>query len=161
MDFLKSTPKQKHSKQSLSLETFRFLYPIFKEEVYRRRYVMGQIARLGTLFYLISSVFVVFIASEVKMTAISRGSLIGGALITLLLMVFQLIQEKSRHEQAKLQLITLENGLKFFDSGEHFENQPLYPDQWKKRPKQDKGLLVSLICLCGAALLFILILLSV
>ncbi len=143
-----------------ALETFRVLYPIFKEEVYRRRQVMGKITRLGVLCFLLMSIFVAFFDSEAEIKWIIKIGLVGGVVISLFVMLFQVIQEKSRHEQAKLQLITLEEGLKFFDSGAYLPGQSLYPDIWKNRPKIDTGLAFSMFCLSGAALVLILTILS-
>lgn len=142
------------------IETFRVLYPIFKEEVYRRRIVMGQIARYGVLFFLSVSFFVFYFGGDSKALMTQKLFAVGGVVTVLALMIYQITQEKSRHEQAKLQLITLEEGFGFFDSGRHLPSKPLYPEQWKKRPKIDAGLVVSIGCLSLSALFLVLSILS-
>lgn len=143
-----------------SLETFRLLYPIFKEEVYRRRCVIGQISRYGALFFLSISVFVFHFEAKSEVLASPKLYAVGGVMVSLALLIYQLIQEKSRHEQAKLQLITLEKGLGFFEAGSYLPNQPLYPEAWEKRPKLDAGLALSILCLSGTAFFLILMILS-
>ncbi len=143
-----------------SLETFRLLYPIFKEEVYRRRATMGQIARMGIFSFVLLLFLVLYFGDQSDVLLKMKLPFIAGILLTSFFLIYQIIQEKSRHEQAKLQLITLEEGFDFFEAGSYLPEKALYPDHWKKRPSLDSGMLVSILCLKGSALLLILTILS-
>ncbi len=138
-----------------SLETLRLLYPIFKEEVYRRRAAMAHIARIGTLFYL-TLIFVFFFFPD-KITAELgiRFATAAAVILSAILLIYQIIQEKSRHEKAKLQLITLEEGFGFFEVGQHIPNKALYPSNWQDRPKVDQGLVLMGLSIATTAIILI------
>ena len=145
--------------ETQSHETLRLLYPIFKGEVYKRRAAMARIARQGAFFFLSLSLLSPFLFKQTAVSLGFRGIACAGVLLTLLLLVHQLRQEKSRHEKAKLQLIRLERGLQFFEVGRYLPEGPLYPPEWQERPKVDSDLALSIAALTGTALLLVGILL--
>jgi hypothetical protein len=145
--------------ETQSLETLRLLYPIFKEEVYKRRAAMAAIARQGAFFFLSLSLLSLFLLKQSAFSTGLRGLACAGVLLTLLLLVHQIRQEKSRHEKAKLQLIRLERGLQFFEEGTYLPEGPLYPQEWQERPKIDADLAISVAILAGTAFLLVLIIL--
>lgn len=144
-----------------SLETLRLLYPLFKEEVYRRRAAMGQIARQGSLFFVLLSLLPLFFPEGRTISLLLKGLACLAILIATTLLALQIGQEKSRHEKAKLQLITLEKGFQFFEVGSYLPNEPLYPPDWQKRPPIDPGMWISIGGLFGSALLSICMILLV
>ncbi len=136
-------------------ETLQLLYPIFKEEVYRRRAAMAQIARAGVFFNVALSLGLLLFSEKLSAdTALRYAATVGVTLLTILL-IYQIIQEKSRHEKAKRQLITLEKGFGFFEMGRYIPNEALYPSEWRDRPKLDQGLVVMCLSLAGTATLLI------
>ena len=147
--------------ETRSIETLRLLYPIFKEEVYRRRAAMAMIARQGAFFFLSLSLLSFFLLRQAAVSPGLRGTACAGILLVLLLLVHQLRQEKSRHEKAKLQLIRLERGLQFFEEGSYLPEGPLYPPEWQERPKIDFDLSLSVTVLAGTALLSAVILIFI
>jgi len=146
---------------SNSIETLRLLYPIFKEEVYRRRAMIAQISRRGVFVFTTLSILSLFVPVTSPPPQIFKLLCTGSVALAMLLMIFQVIQEKSRHEKAKLQLITLERGLGFFEEGRYLPKEQLYPSAWKERPKIDQGLIVSIVSLVTSGLILILLILRV
>lgn len=141
--------------ETQSLETLRLLYPIFKEEVYRRRAAMAGIARQGIFFFVSTSLLSPFLFKQAAVPLALRGIASAGIFLIFLLLLHQLRQEKNRHEKAKLQLIRLERGLQFFEEGSYLPEGPLYPPEWQDRPKLDSDLALSIALLAGTALLSI------
>jgi len=141
--------------QSDTLETLHRLYPIFKEEVYRRRASMAQIARLGVFFNVAFSLMIALFSEKLPREMGFRYSSVVGVLLLALLLIYQIFQEKSRHEKAKLQLITLERSFGFFEAGKHLPNETLYPANWQDRPKIDPGLVVMCLSIAGTAAVLI------
>jgi hypothetical protein len=145
-----------------SLETLRILYPVFKEEVYRRRAVIAQIARQGSLFFVSLSLLTALFFSEGRtLSLLFKGLACAAVSFATILLIIQIRQEKLRHEKAKQQLITLEKGFQFFEAGSYLPNEPLYPPEWQKRPRIDPGMMISLAGLIGTSLLLILTILII
>lgn len=162
MSFPESENKKSHETASSasSLETLRLLYPIFKEEVYRRRAAMAHIARIGTLFYLTLIFAFLFFPEKVITGAEPRYAVVAGIICSAILLIYQIAQEKSRHEKAKLQLITLEKAFGFFEVGKHIANKTLYPSNWRDRPKVDQALVLMCLSIAGTATILIFTILS-
>jgi hypothetical protein len=141
--------------QAESADALQRLYPIFKEEVYKRRAAMAQIARRGALVFVSLSVIATLLSGGRFIHPGLKGLASAGVGLAALLLIFQIRQEKSRHEKAKLQLITLERGLRLFEPGAYLPNEPLYPSEWQDRPAIDRGLWISIASLIGTALILI------
>jgi hypothetical protein len=142
-----------------SLETLRLLYPIFKEEVYRRRAAMAHIARQGSLFFVSLSVLTLLLSDGQNISPLLKALTCLAVTFATSLLIVQIRQEKLRHEKAKRQLITLEKGFQFFEAGSYLPNEPLYPPDWQKRPRIDAGMLISIGGLLGTSLLSMMIIL--
>ena len=140
--------------KSEAVEMFRFLYPIFKQEVYKRRAEMARIARQGSLLFLSLSIVSVLLSGRFIHPGL-KGLASAGVFLVALLLIFQIRQEKSRHERAKRQLITLEKELGLFEVGSYLPDAPLYPPDWQERPMIDRGLWLAAAGLIGTSLLLI------
>lgn len=136
------------------------LYPIFKEEVYRRRATMGRIARRTSLLFISLSVLLLFFSVRQDLSLALKALVVAGIVLYAMLLIYQIIQEKSRHEKAKRQLITLERGLGFFKEGQYLAKEQLYPSEWQERPNLDQGLFVMCLSVVCAAMVLILTILS-
>ncbi len=150
-----------HPPNTESLETLRLLYPIFKEEVYRRRAAMAQMSRRGIFAFTTLSILSLFIPENSPSPPIFKFLCAGSVALAMLLLIFQLIQEKSRHEKAKLQLIRLERGFGFFEEGRYLPKEQLYPSEWTQRPNFDQDLVVSIVALVTSGLILMMLLLRV
>lgn len=145
--------------QEESSKTLRILYPIFKEEVYRRRAAMARIARRGSLLFVTLSILMLFTPERLLFSPSLKSLVVIGIGLALALLVTQIIQEKRRHKKAKRQLITLEKGLRFFESGCYLPDKTLYPVEWEEGPGGDAGMVLSLVGLIGTGIILGLIVL--
>jgi len=145
--------------QKESIKTLRILYPIFKEEVYRRRAAMTRISRRGSLLFVTLSILILFNPERLLFSPSLKSLVIIGIGLATALLVTQIIQEKRRHEKAKQQLITLEKSLGFFESGSYLPDKTLYPLEWQEGPGRDTGMVLSLVGLVGTGTILSLIVL--
>ena len=123
-------------------ETVLRLYPIFKEEVYRRRDQMMRWTAIGagSLVAILSIVLLVPAAHSLSVT--SRLLLACATLLLAITYMGIIWQQHNRHRQAKQQLITLEQALGLF--GERpvpDDNRPIYPEDWQTEWTRDRSLL--------------------
>lgn len=140
--------------------TILTLYPLFKEEVYRRRQEMMRWTAFGSLGLI--AILVVLALSPHKDRLTSVESLLIGlaGLIWCGLFCALILQQQDRHRQAKQRLIQLEQALGLYEAGLFIEHQTLYPEEWQRAWMDDRtGLLYittlgSLTALLLLALLF-------
>ena len=115
------------------INIFKVLYPLFKREVYDRRDQILKVSSLssGFLFTLI------FLVSLIKLFGLSFKPyfypLILGVLFFEMAICYHLYQHKSRHEEAKRMLISLEKEMGFFEEGVLEASKDFYPEKWKLR----------------------------
>ena len=136
------------------------LYPLYKEEVYRRREQMMRLTALGALG-LIAMLFA-FLLSPQKDRLTSFDALFIGlaSLIWCGLFCILILQQRYRHRLAKQVLVQLEQALGFYEEGLVVEHQALYPERWKTAWLSDRtgtlylSALGSLTALLLLALLF-------
>jgi hypothetical protein len=115
------------------MDLFKVLYPLFKIEVYHRRDQILKVASLSSGFFLV----LVFVLSCFRVFGVSFRSHFFHMIIALLLfeavICYHLVQQKSRHEQAKRMLISLEEQMGFFKEGVTKASKGFYPEKWKIR----------------------------
>ncbi len=115
------------------MELFKVLYPLFKKEVYHRRDQILKVASLSSGFFLV----LVFAVSCFKAFGVSFRPyffpMIMALLIFEVVICYHLAQHKSRHEQAKRMLISLEEQMGFFKEGVMEASKRFYPEKWKIR----------------------------
>ncbi len=124
------------------------LYPLYKDEVYKRREQMMRLTAFGS-FGLIAMTFSLLL-SPLK----SRLSTPETLLLSMTAMVWcglfcgLILQQQYRHRLAKQVLIQLEQALGFYEDGLFIEQQALYPGKWKTAWLSDKSGTFYLSCLC-------------
>lgn len=135
------------------------LYPLYKEEVYKRREQMIRLTAFG-IFGLIAMLFALLL-SPIKSRLSSPESLLLSlaALIWCGAFCGLILQQQYRHRLAKQILIHLERALGFYEDGLFIENQALYPDQWKTAWLGDRSGILYLASLCTLTAIFLLALL--
>ena len=135
--------------------TLLTLYPIFKEEVYRRREQMMYWTAIGS-GSLIAILLIALLAPSARSLPLAPRLLLAGATLALAGMYALLIwQQHHRHRQAKQQLITLECALGLFGDIPLSENRNAYPEHWQTDWTRDRSLvhyLAILTLLTGIAL---------
>ncbi|TKS58742.1 MAG: hypothetical protein EWM72_02799 [Nitrospira sp.] len=127
--------------------TLLALYPLFKEEVYRRREQMMRWTAIGagSMFTIL---IVLLLVPERGRLSLSGRALIAGAIVLLAATFAALIlQHQQRHRQAKQTLIELERALGLFDADIFLSQRPLYPDHWQTDWTSDHSTTLSLLLL--------------
>lgn len=122
-------------------ETILTLYPIFKEEVYRRRDQMMRWTAIGA-GSLVTLLLIILLVPSVHLLAFpARLFLASGILLLALTFAVMVWQQHNRHRQAKQQLIKLEHTLSLFEERPWPDDRPLYPEDWKTDWTRDRSLL--------------------
>lgn len=122
--------------------TLLMLYPLFKEEVYRRRQEMMRWTAYGSAGLLAMLLLLVLHPHTNQLT--STETLLAGlaGLIWCGLFCALIRQQQDRHRQAKQVLIQLEQALNLYAEGIFVEDHSLYPQTWTSDWTRDKtGLL--------------------
>jgi hypothetical protein len=135
------------------------LYPLYKEEVYKRREQMMRLTVFGALG-LIAMLCALLLSPQKHHLASHEALLLGiAALIWCGLFCALILQQQYRHRLAKQVLIQLEQALGFYEEGLFVENQALYPEGWKTAWLSDRGRTLYLSALCLLTAIFFLALL--
>ena len=146
-------------KEALS-EVFQTLYPIFKLEVYRRRWNMMLLARRGSLAFYVLTLLSLTALPALHLGLSARLILSGGALLVAMLWVGQIQQERLRHREAKSALLILEKNARLFTRGAFIPGESLYPPEWEITRRRDWGLVLDLCVLIILAIVSILTILT-
>jgi len=132
------------------------LYPLYKDEVYKRREQMMRLTALGA-FGLIAMVFALLLSpAKSRLSAAETILLSLVALIWCGIFCGLIVQQRYRHRLAKQVLIQLEQALGFYEDGLFIENQALYPAKWKTAWLNDRTASVYLASLCALTGIFLL-----
>lgn len=133
--------------------TLLALYPLFKEEIYRRREQMMRWTAIGA-GSMVAILLVLLLVPEQGRLALSGRALLAGAIVLLAATFAALIfQQQQRHRQAKQTLIEIERALGLFDADVFANQRSLYPDYWQTDWKHDRSTTLSLVLLGLLALL--------
>lgn len=136
--------------------TLLALYPLFKEEVYRRREQMMRWSAIGAGSMFTILIVLLLVPTHSQLT-LSGRALVAGAIV-LLAATFAsfILQQQQRHRQAKQTLIELERALGLFDADILPNQRPLYPNHWQTDWTRDHSTTLSLVLLGFLALLALL-----
>jgi uncharacterized membrane protein len=141
-------------------DTVLRLYPIFKEEVYRRRDQMMRWTAIGA-GSLVAILSIVLLAPATHLLSATSRLLLACATLLLAITYIGIIrQQHNRHQQAKQQLIKLEQALGLFEEFSGHDDHALYPDDWQNEWTRDRSLLqyiAVLTLLTGIVLIAILL----
>lgn len=122
--------------------TLLALYPLFKEEVYRRRQEMMRWTAFGSIGLMAMLLVLVLNPHTNHPTSVETLLLGLASLIWCGLFCALIRQQQDRHRQAKQVLIQLEQALNLYAEGIFMEDHSLYPQTWASDWTRDKtGLL--------------------
>ena len=135
------------------------LYPLYKEEVYRRREQMMRLTAFGSLG-LIAMLFALILSPQKNRLTPFDTLFVGlASLIWCGLFCALILQQRHRHRLAKQVLVQIEQALGFYEEGLVVEHQPLYPEGWKIAWLSDRTSTLYFTALCSLTGLFLLALL--
>jgi len=123
------------------------LYPLYKDEVYKRREQMMRLTAFGSLG-LIAMLFALLLSPQKAQLTWIESMLIG--LVSLIwcgLFCALILQQQDRHRLAKQVLIQLEQALGFYEEGLFVDHQTFYPDSWQTAWLSDKSNTLYFTCL--------------
>lgn len=147
-----NTTDERHS-------TLLTLYPLFKEEVYRRRQEMMRWTAFGSVGLIAMLMVLALRPGKDHLTSV-EALLIGLASLVWCGLFCALIrQQQHRHRQAKQVLIQLEQALNLYAEGIFVENQALYPEAWTSDWMSDRTELLYYAALSSLTALLLLVLL--
>lgn len=127
-------------------EIFRLLYPLFKDEVLRRREYMSRLSAFyNTVLVLLLITMAVISPGHTDFTM--RGLAISGVVILSGLMVYLILQQATRHRMAKQQLIELEKGMGLYEEDWIFSGKTAYPQHWQTDWLSDRSVATYLTIL--------------
>ena len=135
------------------------LYPLYKEEVYKRREQMIRLTAFGASG-LIAMLFALLLSPIKDLLSWPEALLLGlAALMWCGVFCGLILQQQDRHRLAKQILIQLERTLGFYEDGLFIDNQALYPAHWKTAWLADRSGTFYLSTLCMLTGIFLLALL--
>ena len=137
-------------------QTLTVLYPLYKQEVYKRREQMMRLTAFGS-FGSVMMTFALLLTPVKIHLALPEAFLL--ALVNLIwcgLFCGFMLQQRSRHRLAKQVLIHLEQALGFYEDGLFIDRQALYPVKWKTDWLSDRSGPLYLITLCALTGIFLL-----
>ncbi len=115
------------------------LYPLYKDEVYKRREQMMRLTALGCLGLMAMLCALLLSPQKLRLTAAESWLLGLASLVWFGLFCALILQQQYRHRLAKQILIQIEQAMGFYEEGLFVENQALYPAGWKTAWLSDRS----------------------
>lgn len=140
--------------------TLLALYPLFKEEIYRRRQAMMRWTVIGSGTLLAVLLVIILAPSADRLSWMHRLMTSAGILVWTVTIVLVLLQQRHRHRQAKQTLIRIEGELGLF-AGDTSGPQSLYPEHWQTDWQHDHSTWLALAILALQSLIAITAVLTV
>ena len=137
------------------LEVFRMLYPIFKDEVFRRREQMMRLTAFASAFLVLLLVTMVAVSPWSVPTSPTRWFAISGVALFSSLFVYFILQHADRHRMAKQQLIELEKVVGLYQDGWQLGGEALLPKNWQSDWTADRSVTIYLTILATLTALVI------
>lgn len=151
-------PDSSHTERELSreqLEVFRVLYPLFKEEVFRRRDHMIRLSIFHNAFLVLLLVTMLAVSPGETPDSTTRWLAIPGIALFSGFFAYVILQQADRHRMAKQQLIKLEKGMGLYQEGWHGNGKTAYPEHWQTDWVTDRSVTLYLAVLTSLAALVI------
>lgn len=137
------------------LEVLKVIYPLYKEEVFRRREQMMRLTALASTFLVILLVTTLAIPSHPYPDFTTALFAITGVALFTTLFIFLILQQRNRHRMAKQALIEIERALGLYDEGLHVVGKALLPEDWQTAWLGDHSVTVYLTFLTTLAALVV------
>ncbi|MEX0830352.1 MAG: hypothetical protein WD032_08915 [Nitrospirales bacterium] len=137
------------------LEVFRVLYPLFKEEVFKRREHMMRLTARGSTVLIVILVALFILSPWSVPSSPSRWFLISGVALFSSLFAYLILQHADRHRMAKQQVIELEKTLGLYQEEWKLTGESLFPKNWQTEWATDRSVTLYLVALATLTTLVI------
>jgi hypothetical protein len=134
---------------SAQIEVFRMLYPLFKDEVFRRREHMIRLSTFHNGLLVLLLVIVPTVSSDATIDFGTRWLILSGLAVFSGFHAYLIFQQADRHRQAKRQLIELETMMGLYQKGWHCMGKTVYPEKWQTDWKLDRSIPIYLAALAS------------
>lgn len=139
-----------HASMELSqgqLEVFRVLYPLFKDEVFRRRNHMILLSVFHNAFLVLLLVMILTTSPNHATESSTRWLAISGLAVFSGFFAYLILQQADRHRMAKQQLIELEKRVGLYKKSWYFIGNAVYPEHWQTDWVADRSVTIYLAIL--------------
>ncbi len=137
------------------LEVFRVVYPMFKDEVFKRREQMIQLIAFASTFLMLILVTLLASAPWTESTVSTRLFTISGVTLFSGLFAYLILQHADRHRMAKQQLIELEKNSGLYQDGWQADGNTFFPKNWQSDWTADQSVTIYLAILAAFTILVI------
>jgi len=137
------------------LDVFRVLYPIFKDEIFRRREQMMRLTAFASALLLLILVTLIAMTPSLAPMTPTRWFAMSGVALFSGLFAYLILQHANRHRMAKQQLIALEQSLGLYQDGWQPNGDALFPTNWQSDWVTDRSVTIYLTVLATLTALVI------
>ncbi len=137
------------------LEVFRVLYPIFKDEIFKRREQMMRLTAFASTLLVLSLISILPFTIWETTPSPTRWLVISGVGLFSGLFALFILQHAQRHQMAKQQLIELERTIGLYENGWQINGEALYPKNWQTDWTKDRSVSIYLTILTALTVLVI------
>ncbi len=113
------------------LEVFRILYPIFKDEIFKRREQMMQLTAVASTLLVLTLVILLPLANSMGTTPPTRWLTISSVGLFSASFSYFILQHAERHRMAKQQLIELERAIGLYENSWQGNVKVVFPQNWQ------------------------------
>lgn len=136
------------------LEILKLLYPLYKEEVYRRREQMMRLTAAGSALLLLLLFAIMWTTPHLFTDTMAMLTIAGVSTFSSLL-VYLIVQQRDRHQLAKQSLIEIEGALGLYQEGFYLDHKALYPQDWQTAWLSDRSVTVYIAVITMLTILLI------
>ena len=122
---------QETNLREIELEVLKVLYPWYKEEVFRRREHMMRLTAFASAFLLLLLVTMLAVPGQPHGTFTHALFAITGVALFSGLFAYLILQQRNRHQMAKLALVEIERAMGVYEEGRYAAGRTLYPADWQ------------------------------
>ena len=134
-------------------EVFRVLYPIFKDEIFKRREQMMRLTGFSSTLLLLTLIVILPLPIWKGTPPATGWLVISGVGLFSGLFAYFILQHAERHRMAKQQLIELERAIGLYENGWQIHGESLFPKNWQTDWTKDRSVSTYLTILTGLTVL--------
>ncbi len=137
------------------LGVLKVLYPLYKEEVFRRREQMMRLTAFASAFLVLLLVTLLAVPGRPGRDVTQAVFATTGVALFSSIFAYLILQQRNRHRMAKQTLIEIERVLGLYEEGLYALQKALYPDDWQTAWLSDRSVTIYLVVLAALTVLVI------